>query len=100
MILLSILTVLLWLVSTMYSKFLHRYLAGQGDKETSRGIGVSPLCDRGDQNLPKSQCDFIDFIVRPCVTIFSMYCKVSRDETLDLQGCFPGFSPRQCWKRC
>ncbi|CAN0442281.1 unnamed protein product, partial [Ectocarpus sp. 13 AM-2016] len=43
----------------------------QGDKEATRGLAVSPLCDRRDQNLPKSQCDFIDFIVRPCVTIFS-----------------------------
>ncbi|CAN0351870.1 unnamed protein product, partial [Ectocarpus sp. 13 AM-2016] len=42
-----------------------------GDKEAARGLAVSPLCDRRDQNLPKSQCDFIDFIVRPCVTIFS-----------------------------
>lgn len=54
----------------------------QGDKEATRGLAVSPLCNRSDQNLPKSQCDFIDFIVRPCVTIFSVYCKVSETQNV------------------
>lgn len=48
----------------------------QGDKEFAQGLPLSPLCDRREKNLPKSQCDFIDFIVRPCVTIFSSYCQV------------------------
>lgn len=58
-------------------------LAQQGDKEAARALSVSPLCDRGDQNLPKSQCDFIDFIVRPCVSIFSIYCKVGQRGFLE-----------------
>ncbi|CAM9137263.1 unnamed protein product [Ectocarpus sp. 6 AP-2014] len=66
-----------WEVHHKWSELVTEEFFKQGDKEAARGLAVSPLCDRRDQNLPKSQCDFIDFIVRPCVTIFSMYCKVT-----------------------
>eukprot|EP00903_Cladosiphon_okamuranus_P009663 g9194.t1 len=66
-----------WEVHHKWSELVTEEFFKQGDKEAARGLAVSPLCDRSDQNLAKSQCDFIDFIVRPCVSIFSMYCKVT-----------------------
>ena len=35
---------------------------------------ISPLCDRTTHFLSKSQCDFVDYVVRPCVTVFADYC--------------------------
>jgi len=37
----------------------------QGDKERERGMPVSPLCDRTNYLLPRSQLGFIEFIVQP-----------------------------------
>lgn len=51
------------------------------------GISLSPLCNRNEKNLPKSQCDFIDFIVRPCVSIFSSYCQVRGYRPIGLVLC-------------
>jgi cAMP-specific phosphodiesterase 4 len=37
----------------------------QGDKEKELGLQVSPMCDRGNDTLAKSQVGFIDYIVHP-----------------------------------
>ena len=38
-----------------------------GDKERSEEWAVSPLCDREkDNNLPKNQCGFFEFLCLPC----------------------------------
>ncbi|CAM9577773.1 unnamed protein product [Laminaria digitata] len=66
-----------WDIHNKWSELVTAEFFKQGDQEIARGLAVSPLCDRRDQNLPKSQCDFIDFIVRPCVSIFSGYCNVT-----------------------
>jgi hypothetical protein len=34
----------------------------QGDKEKEQGLEVSPMCDRGNVTIEKSQIGFIDFI--------------------------------------
>lgn len=34
----------------------------QGDKEKELGLEVSPMCDRGNVTIEKSQIGFIDFI--------------------------------------
>lgn len=38
----------------------------QGDLEIEKGVPVSPLCSREGHNQAKSQCDFVNFVVRPC----------------------------------
>lgn len=38
----------------------------QGDLEAEKGVPVSPLCSREGHNQAKSQCDFVNFVVRPC----------------------------------
>jgi hypothetical protein len=37
----------------------------QGDKETSMGLPVSPLCDRATTSKKQSQLGFIKFVVKP-----------------------------------
>ncbi|CAI4229627.1 unnamed protein product [Auanema sp. JU1783] len=37
----------------------------QGDKEKEHGLEVSPMCDRGNVTIEKSQVGFIDYIVHP-----------------------------------
>ncbi|KAH7718883.1 Protein PDE-4 d [Aphelenchoides avenae] len=37
----------------------------QGDREKEQGLQVSPMCDRGNVTIEKSQVGFIDYIVHP-----------------------------------
>ncbi|GMR35893.1 hypothetical protein PMAYCL1PPCAC_06088, partial [Pristionchus mayeri] len=37
----------------------------QGDEEKKAGLEVSPMCDRGNVTIEKSQVGFIDYIVHP-----------------------------------
>lgn len=43
----------------------------QGDLEAEKGVPVSPLCSREGHNQAKSQCDFVNFVVRPCAVSIS-----------------------------
>ncbi|XGW12676.1 hypothetical protein V3C99_013385 [Haemonchus contortus] len=46
------------------SRILEEYWR-QGDREKELGIEVSPMCDRGNVTIEKSQVGFIDYIVHP-----------------------------------
>lgn len=37
----------------------------QGDREREQGLDVSPMCDRQNATIEKSQVGFIDYIVHP-----------------------------------
>jgi cAMP-specific phosphodiesterase 4 len=37
----------------------------QGDKERAAGMEISPMCDRHNATIEKSQVGFIDYIVHP-----------------------------------
>lgn len=37
----------------------------QGDLEREKGIDISPMCDRNNASIEKSQVGFIDYIVQP-----------------------------------
>lgn len=37
----------------------------QGDKEREIGLDISPMCDRDNATIEKSQVGFIDYIVHP-----------------------------------
>ncbi|XP_025998867.1 cAMP-specific 3',5'-cyclic phosphodiesterase 4D-like isoform X10 [Astatotilapia calliptera] len=37
----------------------------QGDRERDRGMEISPMCDKHNASIEKSQVSFIDFIVHP-----------------------------------
>lgn len=37
----------------------------QGDKERENGMDISPMCDRHNSTIEKSQVGFIDYIVHP-----------------------------------
>jgi calcium/calmodulin-dependent 3',5'-cyclic nucleotide phosphodiesterase len=64
-----------WVVHCKWSDLISEEFHRLGDREIERGMPVSPLCGRTGFFLPKSQCDFVDFVVRPCVEVFSEYCK-------------------------
>ena len=64
-----------WEIHVKWSDRISEEFHRLGDRETALGLPVSPLCDRTTFFLPKSQCDFVDFVVRPCVQVFGEYCK-------------------------
>ncbi len=37
----------------------------QGDRERDQGLEISPMCDRHNVSMEKSQVGFIDFVVHP-----------------------------------
>jgi hypothetical protein len=47
----------------------------QGDEERRLKLAISPLCDRGTVHVPKSQQGFINYVVKPCMTLFADFCK-------------------------
>jgi cAMP-specific phosphodiesterase 4 len=53
----------------------------QGDLERSLGLPVSPLMDRVNPNVPKSQVGFIDFFIRPLFDTWVRFAPEC-DETL------------------
>lgn len=54
----------------------------QGDRERALGHPISPLCDRNLVDKPKSQVDFIDFIVLPMFSTFAVFMTELEDEIL------------------
>ena len=49
----------------------------QGDLERSRGMKISPLCDRNvpATNYPQGQIGFINFISKPIFSLLSSICE-------------------------
>jgi len=65
-----------WDLHQKWSKLISDEFFLQGDVERTKHLPLSPLCDRhSNSNFAKSQCDFIDFVVRPSLVPFSQYCK-------------------------
>ena len=64
-----------WDIHVKWSELISSEFFAQGDKELAEGLAVSPLCNKDKHFLPKSQCDFVDFVVRPSMEVFSKYCK-------------------------
>ncbi|KAM3179546.1 hypothetical protein ACTXT7_000435 [Hymenolepis weldensis] len=51
-----------------------------GDRETARGLPVSPLCDRQTTMVPQSQIGFINFIVTPTFQLlYELLIKMHKD---------------------
>jgi len=65
----------MWNIHVQWSNLISNEFFLQGDRERDSGLPVSPLCNKDKHFLPKSQCDFVDFVVRPSVEVFSDYCK-------------------------
>ncbi|CAM9907449.1 unnamed protein product, partial [Phaeothamnion confervicola] len=63
-----------WDVHCRWSQLITEEFFRQGDLERREGLPISPLCDRAEVNLPKSQCNFIEFVVRPCLAPLAEYC--------------------------
>ncbi|CAM9207410.1 unnamed protein product, partial [Scytosiphon promiscuus] len=64
-----------WDLHERWTRLITEEFHRQGDLEAEKGIPVSPLCSRDGHNQAKSQCDFVNFVVRPCATVFSEFCK-------------------------
>eukprot|EP00752_Nemacystus_decipiens_P009675 g8644.t1 len=64
-----------WDLHERWTKLITEEFHRQGDLEAEKGVPVSPLCSREGHNQAKSQCDFVNFVVRPCATVFSEFCK-------------------------
>ncbi|KAI6206393.1 Phosphodiesterase [Aphelenchoides besseyi] len=55
----------------------------QGDKEKEQGLEVSPMCDRGNVTIEKSQVGFIDYIVHPLFETWAELVYPDAQEILD-----------------
>ncbi|CAM9427493.1 unnamed protein product [Ectocarpus fasciculatus] len=64
-----------WDLHERWTRLITEEFHRQGDLEAEKGVPVSPLCSREGHNQAKSQCDFVNFVVRPCATVFSEFCK-------------------------
>ena len=53
----------------------------QGDKERSKGMTISPLCDRSvpASTFPQGQLGFINFVSRPVFSLLSAVCSNERE---------------------
>ncbi len=54
----------------------------QGDKEKSKGVKVSPLCDRNTpaSQYPQGQLGFINFVAKPVFSLLSAVVTVEDSE--------------------
>ena len=54
----------------------------QGDLERSKGMDISPLCDRAKADISKAQTGFINYIVTPLFDIVDNFLSVGDDASL------------------
>ncbi|KPM02240.1 calcium/calmodulin-dependent 3',5'-cyclic nucleotide phosphodiesterase 1C-like protein [Sarcoptes scabiei] len=55
----------------------------QGDKERAMGLEISPMCDRNNATIEKSQVGFIDYIVHPLWETWADLVHPDAQEILD-----------------
>merc|ERR1719510_1033445 len=55
----------------------------QGDKERGAGLDISPMCDRYNATIEKSQVGFIDYIVHPLWETWADLVQPDAQEILD-----------------
>nr|CAD2184844.1 unnamed protein product [Meloidogyne enterolobii] len=55
----------------------------QGDREKQLGLEVSPMCDRGNVTVEKSQVGFIDYIVHPLFETWAELVHPDANSILD-----------------
>jgi cAMP-specific phosphodiesterase 4 len=55
----------------------------QGDKEKEQGLEISPMCDRRNVTIEKSQVGFIDYIVHPLFETWAELVYPDAQEILD-----------------
>ncbi|KAL3098263.1 hypothetical protein niasHS_002099 [Heterodera schachtii] len=63
-------------------RILEEYLR-QGDREKQLGLEISPMCDRGNVTVEKSQIGFIDFIVHPLYETWAELVNPDANAILD-----------------
>lgn len=56
----------------------------QGDKERENGMDISPMCDRHNATIEKSQVGFIDYIVHPLWETWADLVHPDAQDILDM----------------
>lgn len=56
----------------------------QGDKERAAGMDISPMCDRQNATVEKSQVGFIDYIVHPLWETWADLVHPDAQDILDM----------------
>uniref|UniRef100_A0A8C2HYW1 Phosphodiesterase n=1 Tax=Cyprinus carpio TaxID=7962 RepID=A0A8C2HYW1_CYPCA len=56
----------------------------QGDRERDKGIEISPMCDKHNASIEKSQVGFIDYIVHPLWETWADLVHPDAQEILDM----------------
>ena len=61
----------------------------QGDKEKAANLNVSPLCDRENCIVSKSQIGFLEVLVRPLFKVWEEFIEANneQDEDLEIKVC-------------
>eukprot|EP00300_Choanocystis_sp_HF-7_P009914 c16695_g1_i3.p1 GENE.c16695_g1_i3~~c16695_g1_i3.p1 ORF type:complete len:200 (+),score=39.78 c16695_g1_i3:71-670(+) len=59
-------------IAAKWAKLLLEEFFAQGDKETSLHLPISPLCDRQRTELANSQLGFLQHVVMPFLTTFTL----------------------------
>ena len=53
----------------------------QGDREREKGLDISPMCDRYNSTVEKSQVGFIDYILHP---LWETWADLVHPDALDI----------------
>ena len=57
----------------------------QGELEAQAGIAVSPLCDRHNCVLSKSQVGFLEVLVKPLFKVWEEFVELNNEEETELE---------------
>ncbi|XP_021704101.1 cAMP-specific 3',5'-cyclic phosphodiesterase isoform X2 [Aedes aegypti] len=71
----------------MYKRWVARLMEEfflQGDKERAAGMDISPMCDRHNATIEKSQVGFIDYIVHPLWETWADLVHPDAQDILDM----------------
>lgn len=71
-----------WVRSSVWSHRVLEELFLQGDRERKLNMPTSPLCNRGQVELPKSQSTFLNYIVKPSFELLQIVAPKSAELAL------------------
>ena len=72
-------------IHIQWSALITKEFFKQGEMEKEYGIPVSPLCDRGNSILSKSQIGFLEVLVKPLFIVWEEFIEQNNEEDSDLE---------------
>ncbi|CAG9321702.1 unnamed protein product [Blepharisma stoltei] len=72
-----------WELCKQWTQLIVQEFFIQGDKERELNLPISNLCDRYTVNIPKSQIDFISFIIEPTFNTLALLLKKVTENAIE-----------------